>query len=51
MRSLAVEYGPRGIRASGGNRFGGSFLAGDAASDINGQAIVVDGALTVAMRD
>lgn len=90
VRSLAVEYGPRGIRANAiipglietpqsldavnslgpdGLRAAGdyipagrvgrpeeiasvaAFLASDAASYINGQAITVDGALTVAMRD
>jgi 3-oxoacyl-[acyl-carrier protein] reductase len=90
VRSLAVEFGPRGIRANAiipglietpqsldavnslgpeGLRAAGdyipagrvgrpeeiasvaAFLISDAASYINGQAIVVDGALTVAMRD
>ncbi len=90
MRSLAVEYGPRGIRANaiipglirtpqssdaknslgpeGLDRAGGyipwgrvghprevaeviAFLSSPQASYVSGQAIVVDGALTVAMRD
>jgi 3-oxoacyl-[acyl-carrier protein] reductase len=90
VRSLAVEFGPRGIRANAvipglietpqsldavnslgpeGLRLAGdyipagrvgrpeevatvaAFLAGAGASYVNGQAIVVDGALTVAMRD
>jgi 3-oxoacyl-[acyl-carrier protein] reductase len=90
VRSLAVEYGPRGIRANavipglirtpqstdainslgeeGLARAGGyipwgrvghprevaeviAFLSGPQASYVSGQAIVVDGALTVAMRD
>jgi 3-oxoacyl-[acyl-carrier protein] reductase len=90
VRSLAVEFGPRGIRANGiipglietpqsldavnslgpqGLRAAGgyipagrvgrpeevaavvAFLVSDAASYVNGQAIIVDGALTVAMRD
>jgi 3-oxoacyl-[acyl-carrier protein] reductase len=90
VRSLAVEFGPRGIRANAiipglietpqsldevnslgpdGLRAAGdyipagrvgrpeeiasvaAFLASDGASYINGQAIIVDGALTVAMRD
>lgn len=90
VRSLAVEYGPRGIRANaiipglirtpqstdavnslgaeGLDRAGGyipwgrvghprevaeviAFLSSPQASYVSGQAIVVDGALTVAMRD
>jgi 3-oxoacyl-[acyl-carrier protein] reductase len=90
IRSLAVEYGPRGIRANavipglirtpqstdavnslgpeGLDRAGGyipwgrvghprevaeviAFLSSPQASYVSGQAIVVDGALTVAMRD
>jgi 3-oxoacyl-[acyl-carrier protein] reductase len=90
VRSLAVEFGPRGIRANAiipglivtpqsldavnslgaeglraasdyipAGRVGrpaevaavAAFLVSDAASYVNGQAIVVDGALTVAMRD
>lgn len=90
VRSLAVEYGPRGIRANaiipgliwtpqstdavnslgpeGLERAGGfipwgrvghprevaeviAFLSSPQASYVSGQAIVVDGALTVAMRD
>ncbi|KQP27822.1 SDR family NAD(P)-dependent oxidoreductase [Aeromicrobium sp. Leaf272] len=90
VRSLAVEYGPRGVRANaiipglietpqssdpvnslgpdGLVRAGGyipagrvgrpeevaeviGFLSSPAASYVSGQAIVVDGALTVAMRD
>lgn len=90
VRSLAVEYGPRGVRANaiipglietpqssdpvnslgpeGLERAGGyipagrvgrpeevaeviGFLSSPAASYVSGQAIVVDGALTVAMRD
>lgn len=90
VRSLAVEFGPRGIRANaiipglietpqsldavnslgpeGLRQAGGyipagrvgrpeevaavaAFLAGAGASYVNGQAIIVDGALTVAMRD
>ena len=90
VRSLAVEFGPRGIRANAiipglietpqssdpvnslgpdGLRAAGdyipwgrvgrpeevaevvAFLAGPAASYVSGQAITVDGALTVAMRD
>lgn len=90
IRSLAVEYGPRGIRANaiipglirtpqssdavnslgpeGLDRAGGyipwgrvgepnevadviDFLCSPAASYVSGQAIVVDGALTTAMRD
>jgi 3-oxoacyl-[acyl-carrier protein] reductase len=57
------SLGPEGLRAAGdyipGGRVGrpeeiasvAAFLVSDAASYINGQAIVVDGALTVAMRD
>lgn len=90
VRSIAVEYGPRGIRANaiipglirtpqstdavnslgpeGLDRAGGfipwgrvgeprevaeviAFLSSPQASYVSGQAIVVDGALTVAMRD
>ncbi len=90
VRSLAVEYGPRGIRANavipglirtpqstdavnslgpeGLERAGGyipwgrvghprevaeviAFLSSPQASYVSGQAIVVDGALTTAMRD
>lgn len=90
IRSLAVEYGPRGIRANavipglirtpqstdavnslgpeGLDRAGGyipwgrvgqprevaeviAFLSSPQSSYVSGQAIVVDGALTVAMRD
>jgi 3-oxoacyl-[acyl-carrier protein] reductase len=90
IRSLAVEFGPRGIRANAiipglietpqssdpvnslgpdGLRAAGdyipwgrvgrpeevaevvAFLAGPAASYVSGQAVTVDGALTVAMRD
>jgi 3-oxoacyl-[acyl-carrier protein] reductase len=90
IRSLAVEYGPRGIRANaiipglirtpqssdpvnslgpdGLERAGGyipwgrvgeprevaevvAFLSSPQASYVSGQAIVVDGALTTAMRD
>lgn len=90
IRSLAVEYGPRGIRANavipglirtpqssdavnslgpeGLDRAGGyipwgrvghprevgeviAFLSSARASYVSGQAIVVDGALTAAMRD
>lgn len=90
VRSLAVEYGPRGMRANavipglirtpqstdavnslgpeGLDRAGGyipwgrvghprevaeviAFLSSPQASYVSGQAIVVDGALTVAMRD